>query len=322
MDIKLLSVADEDDAYRINQAAAAAEAPDIPFWSRAAFDARVHQPWPGSLWEFFIARTDEGTPAGLLEIGFPQLENTSTSNIQLNVHPDHRRRGIGRALYAHAVERSRAHGRTFLIAPTVDSLPDGPAFATAMGAAPALAETRSRLDVADFDALELRAPVADGYRLAQWTDHTPDEYVHDVAYLDSRLNVDAPTGDLAWEAEKVDAERVRENEKSILSRNRTAYHSGAVHTATGRLVAWTLLTCPNDIRWQAWQQITIVDPEHRGHGLGLTVKIANLTYARSTRPELRAIDTFNASSNAPMLRVNQAMGFRARETWTQWQATI
>jgi GNAT superfamily N-acetyltransferase len=324
VDIRPLSAADEDDAFLVGKASADAETPDIPFWSRGAFHGRIHHPWPGSTWEFYLARTDDGHPAGFLEIGLPQLDNVTTANVMLAVHPHHRRQGAGRALYTLAVDRARDLGRKHLIVPTVDSLPAGPAFATAMGAEAGLTETRSRLDVADFDALDLSAPVADGYRLVQWTNYTPDEYVDDVAYLDSRLNLDAPTGDLAWEAEKIDAARVRENEKTILSRNRTAYHCAAIHLASGRLVAWTMLTCHNDddIRWQAWQQITIVDPGHRGHRLGLTIKIANLRYARRTRPELRAIDTFNASSNAPMLRVNEAMGFRRREIWTQWQATI
>ncbi|WP_305787556.1 GNAT family N-acetyltransferase [Symbioplanes lichenis] len=317
MRISPLTPADHDDAYAVARASGEHETPDIPFWSRAGFLGRIEAQWPGLTYEFFLARLDDGTPAGYLEAAFP--ESGSAVNLHLAVHPGRRRRGVGRALYALAVERARALGRKHLIAAAVDRLPDGPAFAAAMGAAPGLPEIRSRLNVADAVAAP---PVAEGYRLVQWTDHAPGEYVDDVAYLDSRLLADAPTGDLAWEPEQVDAARIRESEQAIIQRNRTAFHTGAVHEESDRLVAWTFLMCPDDVRWQAWQQITLVDPPHRGHGLGLAVKAANLAYTRAARPELRAIDTFNAAENAPMLAVNEALGYRRCETWVQWQATL
>jgi RimJ/RimL family protein N-acetyltransferase len=74
--------------------------------------------------------------------------------------------------------------------------------------------------------------------------------------------------------------------------------------------------------WHAWQGITLVDPAHRGHRLGVLIKIENLRYAREQRPGLRAIDTVNAASNEHMLAINRSLGFRPRETWTQWQVTL
>ena len=46
------------------------------------------------------------------------------------------------------------------------------------------------------------------------------------------------------------------------------------------------------------QNITIVDPAHRGHRLGMVVKLENLRHAREHRPQLAAVDTANAASNA------------------------
>jgi hypothetical protein len=109
------------------------------------------------------------------------------------------------------------------------------------------AETRSRLalDTADRDRLDdLLAgawPHAAGYRLVQWIDTAPDDLVDDVAYLDGRFNLDAPMGDLDVEAEKIDAARIRADEQMSRLRRRITIHSGAVHTASGRLVARTML---------------------------------------------------------------------------------
>ena len=82
-------------------------------------------------------------------------------------------------------------------------------------------------------------------------------------------------GDLEWEAAKVDADRIRGGEAA---RPRAA---GGVphrlrHDATGRLVAWTTIDFGATPDWHAFQQITIVDPDHRGHRLGVLVKVENL----------------------------------------------
>ena len=62
----------------------------------------------------------------------------------LLVHPDFRRRGIGRALTAHAADRATRHGRRVLSLTVTEALPGGPprdtapaAFAAAVGATPA-----------------------------------------------------------------------------------------------------------------------------------------------------------------------------------------
>ena len=55
---------------------------------------------------------------------------------------------------------------------------------------------------------------------------------------------------------------------------------------------------------------TIVLPEHRGHRLVMRVKAANLIALREAMPEARAIITWNAEENRPMLDVNEALGFR------------
>src|SRR5581483_8081231 len=107
-----------------------------------------------------------------------------------------------------------------------------------------------------------------------WFGHAPDEYVDDVSYLDGRLLADAPTGDLALEAENVDAQRTRAIEACLEGRKRRCYNTGAVHEESNRLVAWTGMNVENEQDWHAWQGITIVDPAHRGHRLGALVKIA------------------------------------------------
>jgi GNAT superfamily N-acetyltransferase len=336
MDIAVVPFAPTDEpavghAHDIVRAGALADTPDLPILTPEAFAGSLRHPWPGRDFERALGLLD-GTPVGYLEISLPQRDNLGNVHVEVHVLPTRRRRGVGRALHAHAVERARALGRERIIGLTALQSPagdvPGPAFAAAMGARPALAEWRSRLDVSTVDpalldrlAKEARTH-ADGYRLVQWADRTPDDIVDDVAYLDSRLLGDAPLGDLQWEPENTDAAQIRAIEAATAARGRRSRHTGAVHVASGRLVAWTHLAFTGGQDRHAWQNITIVDPQHRGRRLGQLVKIENLAYARHHEPGLQVIDTFNAADNRHMIAINEAMGYRRVDGWTQWQLTV
>ncbi len=51
-------------------------------------------------------------------------------------------------------------------------------------------------------------------------------------------------------------------------------------------------------------------PAHRGHRLGLRMKLAMLAWLRDERPDVESADTWNASGNAPMIAINDALGCR------------
>jgi GNAT superfamily N-acetyltransferase len=318
-------------AYDIVRAAAQVDLPDFPVLTPAAFEGSLRHRWPGRDFEWALALLD-GVPAGYLELGMPQRDNVGNVNVWLHVLPALRRRGIGAALHAHAVTRARALGRQRLLGITAAQSPagdvPGPIFAAGTGAHAALGDARGRLDVAALDHGELDRLLedaygrADGYRLVQWSGRAPDDVVADVAYLESRLNTDAPIGDIAWEAEAVDAEQIRAIEAAFEARLRRTHHSGVVHTATGRLVGWTCLALTGGQDRHAWQDTTLVDPEHRGRRLGLLIKIENLRYVLRHEPGLRFVDTFNAAANDHMIRINEAIGFRRADMWTQWQLTL
>jgi GNAT superfamily N-acetyltransferase/RimJ/RimL family protein N-acetyltransferase len=321
-------------AYEIVAACTREDVSDIPPPCRHAYSVGAQEPWPGHEQEWVFARVD-GALAGYLKIELPQLDNTDNVFIDVYVHPAHRRQGVGRALHAHAVRRGREVGRKRLMMNCVDGLPDGPergpagrAFCTAVGASAALTEVRRRLDLTTVDHAahdKLLAEAwerAPGYSLVQWTGRSPEEYIDDVAYLDGRLIEDAPMGDLAIEPEKVDAARIRAAEETLIRRKRRMYHTGVRHDETGRLVAWSAISRQQSFDWHAWQQITIVEPGHRGHRLGTIVKIENLRHTRASEPALRVIDTHNAAANDHMISINEALGFRPVDTSVDWQMDI
>lgn len=323
-----------EQAYRIADACVAADLPDFPPVSPERFFGGLRHPWPGQEDRRALAYAD-GLPVGYLEIELPYLDNLENATVEISVLPEYRRRGVGRALHEYALKLLRELGRKRVTGMSPSALPGGPArpepgtgFATAMGATDALVEVRRRLDVTVLDQAALDRLLAaawqraDGYSLVCWQGPTPDEYVDDVAYLDGRLVADAPMGDLEWEPERVDAERIRQAEAARSVRGRHMVVAGMRHDGTGRLVAFTVLDLNHSSPWHAYQQITLVDPEHRGHRLGTIIKIENLRAALAYEPTLRAVDTWNAATNKHMISINEAMGFRPVDQWHNWQLTV
>ncbi|WP_433494420.1 N-acetyltransferase family protein [Micromonospora sp. CA-248089] len=323
-----------DAVYRIACAAQAVDEPDLPDPCRRRFEAPLSHPMPGIDTRWLVARLD-GTPVGWLRLYLHTIDNTENASVELTVDPAYRRRGIGRTLHEHGVRLLRERGGKRLVGATVAALPGqedrvfpGAAFAAATGAKPALADVRRRLDVAGLDRDRLSAllagagAAATGYRPVRWRDHTPEEYVADVAYLDGRLLLDAPMGELDWEPEQVDAARVRDAERALDARGVRRYNTGVVHEASGRLVGWTQLSLDASSTDHAWQQITLVDPDHRGHRLGLLCKAGNLEYALAHEPALRAVDTWNAVANRHMVAINDQLGYRPAAGSVDWQLTI
>ena len=96
----------------------------------------------------------------------------------------------------------------------------------------------------------------------------------------------------------------------------------AEHRASGRLVACTELLLAADVPGQAWQMLTVVRPEHRGHRLGLAIKLANAEELARVAPEVRVIITGNAAVNAPMIAVNEIMGFEVASDGNFWQKRL
>jgi GNAT superfamily N-acetyltransferase len=133
------------------------------------------------------------------------------------------------------------------------------------------------------------------------------------------MSTDEPAGDGERQAETWDEERLRENEELISGRGATKLAAVAQHLPSGQLVAMTELLLTDDTPTQSWQMITVVHPDHRGHRLGLAIKLANLDLLAERAPDVRMVQTGNASVNAPMIGVNEMMGFEVVSEGAFWQ---
>jgi hypothetical protein len=68
--------------------------------------------------------------------------------------------------------------------------------------------------------------------------------------------------------------------------------------------------------------VTLVDPDHRGHRLGLALKVATHDLALASYPGLLSVDTSNAEVNTHMNAVNEALGYRSIETLLELQKVL
>lgn len=308
--------------------------PDDAPLSRRTYSSSLDHPEYGFVDEFYVARIN-GAVVGAVKLELPQLDNTDNALLYLVVRVDHRREGIGRALFDYARTRARELGRARIIFEVRETYPGklelssaALEFAQSIGATRALLEVRRRLNLSALDDEHLARLEADadaaaaGYRLVTWSDAAPDDLMDGLVVLESRMSTDAPMGDLAWGQESVDRDRLRAMEKMLGIWGRSAWNVAAVHELTGDVAGTTRIVADDDVPEQAWQWNTIVLPDHRGHRLGILMKLANLRQLRQLRPSAQSVDTWNAEDNPHMVSVNVAIGFEIREYEGEWQLDI
>jgi GNAT superfamily N-acetyltransferase len=309
------------EAHAVLQEVVAHDTPDEPQDDFATFAAQIAKAWAGQQRIRYIAHLD-GEPSGFAALALTTTENRGIASIvKLITRPAARRRGVGRALFDATREHAAAEGRVAIVGGAEVAIPGGTPrphgadeFARAMGAAEAMRVSSSRLDLADPElptrieaALERARSLSDGYSLITWRDRVPDEYAGDVAALYSRSYAYQPIGTLGLVPEHYDVQRLRALEQSLADHGCRWYCAAARHESTGRVVGFTEISVRGP---HAWQGLTIVDPAHRGHKLGLLAKAGNASQTREAEPELRRVGTTNNEVNSYILDINREIGYR------------
>ena len=276
----------------------------------------------GHSWSGAWSAVKDGVTVGAGWLRTPLLDNVELAELDVHVLPAHRRRGIGTALLELLEDEARARGRRVLTGLSSwphdagsggDGAP-GPEFARARGYELALSEVQRELQLPVDDGLlaGLASDAAGSHRsytLRSWSGPVPDDLLQGWAEVTSILATEAPTGDLELEPEAVSTEAVREREETIARQGRTKYNTVAL-SASGEVVAYSDLATTAHEKGHAYQWGTLVRRAHRGHRLGVAVKVANLLLLQRERPDITRLTTYNAEVNSHMIGVNAAIGFR------------
>ncbi|AXT84032.1 hypothetical protein C6I20_01695 [Aeromicrobium sp. A1-2] len=256
------------------------------------------------------ARDEAGTVVAMGWLEMPQRDNRSLGYVDVAVHPDHRRRGHGSRVLSALQGLAESAGRDTLFAEARwDVAQEGAghtAFAEAHGFHRDMVDAQRVLTLpADLP----EAPVQDGYALQAWREECPERWLEQHARLLSLIVQEAPSGDYPLENEYFDAARIRSDERLLMAQGRVM-QTVAAESPDGELVGHTQLVFSQTDAENAYQWDTLVLPEHRGHGLGLSLKVAAMRAASDLLMERRFVHTYNAARNGPMIAVNDAMGYR------------
>ncbi|HEX6150674.1 GNAT family N-acetyltransferase [Nocardioides sp.] len=300
--------------------------PDWPVWdvSRRVLPADNPELETSS----FLASDQEGV-VGFGMLVLPVRDNPHLAFVDLGVLPGRRREGRGTALAGVLEELARKRGRNTVIvegyAPPEAAAPCEP-FAATLGYELANQETVKHQSVASYRALrdDLRAETAAGladYQIVGWDTGCPDEYIEDCCRLLSGFNAQVPLGDLALEDSEWTPERMRAWEARNQEVGRHSFSAGAV-SADGSLVGTSGIRVDDDDPTRGTVGITLVAPDHRGHRLGLALKMAVTDLALQHFPDLDHVETSNADSNTHMNGVNERLGYRPVERLLEFQKVL
>lgn len=260
------------------------------------------------------------------DIGFElEGENVHTCGSDISVLPEFRRRGLGSTLLGMVVEIARHEGRRLLLSGTNERVPAGAIFAARYGGKPSLENHENQLLLTDLDwgLLErwvAQAPSSD-FELGYWDDDYPEAELEAIARLFEVMN-SAPKGDLDLNDERVTPEKILRWETQRKAGGTKTLTAWVRDRATGQYAGFTTLGWNPNRPNMLDQWGTAVDPVFRGHGLGKWLKAANLLTMLDRYPEVDRVRTGNADSNAPMLSINRAMGFKPFISRMVWQFEV
>ena len=262
---------------------------------------------------FLIANHDENNP--------------HLMSVDLRVLKPYRRRGYAKLLLARAVAFAEKHERTLVNFQTNASIPAGEEVAAHLGATRGLELGMNQLILSELDRtllsrwLELAKTKARDFELGFWGKRYPEGEIDAIIELLKVMN-SAPRDALQEEDGTVTPEELREMEAYNLARGVERWVLYARHKSSGKLAGFT------ETHWypenpENLEQITTgVIAKYRGNGLGRWLKAAMIQKVLAERPAVKRIRTENAHSNAPMLAINKALGFKPYKSEIVWQLEI
>jgi len=333
MQVRRIDVGDDAQMKRFHQITEVADTYQRPWctqWSLDELLVEVRNQDESSRWELLGAfEDDEMVGAGLVIL--PLLDNVDKVYSGVFVEPGLRRQGIGSVLVDEVVATARDEGRSCVLSDTGvpgEERETHPyvAFARKHGFATASVEVHRVLDlplpVAELEAMQSEcAPHHRDYELRTFHDRIPDELLESYCYLSNQLALDAPSGDIDYEAEAGTPELYKQHMERMRKSGRHQVTTLAVGKE-GEAVAVTDLVIPQADPPKVYQYATLVRRDHRGNRLGAAVKLQNLLALQETFPERTEIHTTNEETNVTMIGINERLGFRIVEVCPEFQLKL
>jgi hypothetical protein len=165
------------------------------------------------------------------------------------------------------------------------------------------------------------APHHRDYSIETYANDIPARLVESYCDIQGQLALEAPTGELEFEAEVVTVEAFAARQAKSRERGMTMYHTLALGKGD-EVVAHSVLAVLRDDLHNVIQWATLVRREHRGHRLGLATKVQNLRTMQAAHPDRKRIITQNSEQNGPMVSINEKLGFVPIELCAEFQRFV
>ena len=137
----------------------------------------------------------------------------------------------------------------------------------------------------------------------------PDEILKDYTSLFTEILRLIPLGEFDFVPGDETPENRREKEQRF-EELEYDWYSLATQEKNGEISGLTEIFYHKGRPHRVDQELTGVKPKYRGRGLGKWLKAEMLFFIKSKFPKVRFILTSNADMNAPMISINERMGFK------------
>jgi GNAT superfamily N-acetyltransferase len=321
-DPRTASSAELESMLELLNAVLAADTPGDPLWQNNHLREYLSEVMPGERRLTWAAEdTSSATPRMLGHISVLLLGDIGV--IELYVHPDARRSGLGRRLLAEATHRAYMEGFSSIGVEVVGGTP-AVKFYESLGFRCAYVETRSVLQLGsvDWHALgEMARGIGAGYRIEYHPGGPSDDLIESYAIAKAEVR-DPEESDLELRPSSYDPQRLRDSLDCLHRRGMKPYIVLAIHEKTDEVAGLTEVVVPAQHPTRADQYDTIVVPDHRGYGIDRAIKARMLFELRSAEPGLTEVQTWNAPDNEAMLKVNAELGFQPDREWLEYEAEV
>ncbi len=304
--------------------------------------AQCHDPYE---WYVVLVARLDGVIVGRAGIAMPLDDNTELANVTLDILPQAEGRGMGMKLLQAAEQFVRGENRKIVVvetnhpAATLTSVPEEAEqiHATLGSGMLPLSSREARFAFSAGYELErveqfssCAMPVSEAvvhqlsdeavklhhgaYQVHQWLDTCPEQWAGDFARMEQGLVQDHQVS-----PGSADIAKLRQAEEFSLLMGRRTIVSAAECLATGTLIGFTSISILGQRHDVAFQDETFVALEHRGKGVGLDIKVANMVLVTREFPATGTVYTWNAPENSQMLEINRQLGFLAAGITGQWR---
>ena len=240
--------------------------------------------------------------------------NEDACQMHLTIHKDYRMEGIAQKLvklaYKHALEYNRTKITGSLISEA--SL----RFLQRVGGKEALAYRVNQLAMKDVDWNLIESWVTEGSQRSpdlrmDFYLSIPDSILDDYCNVYTEVLNQAPRDELTHGDEVFTPAKWKMVEEQAKETGRTWISAVAI-TEDGKIAGLTDIGYEPSTPKNVYQYLTGVQENFRGRGLGKWLKAAMVQKIRDEYPDVEVLTTSNATSNEPMLAINQKMGFRMK----------